>query len=68
MKRKALWTGLTLAFMLVLSLFLIKLVDGMVQIDDDIGLLLILLVFVNAAAGWVSVKLYRRGAAAGKRQ
>ena len=64
MKRKALWTGLTLAFMPVLSLLLIKLVDGMVQI----GLLLILLAFVNAAAGWVSVKLYRRGAAAGKRQ
>jgi hypothetical protein len=53
--------------MLVLSVLLIKLVDGMVQIGDDIPLLLILLAAVNAASGAVSVKLYQKGAARGKK-
>lgn len=68
MKRKVLWTGLTALFMLVLSVLLIKLVDGMVQIGDDIPLLLILLAAVNAASGAVSVKLYQKGAARGKKE
>lgn len=67
MKRKVLWTGLTLIFMLALSLLLAKLVDGMVQIDDDIGILLVFLSAVNAAAGTVSAKLFQRGAACRKK-
>lgn len=60
MKRKAVWTLMTLSVMLVLSLLLIKLVDSMVQIDDDMGLLLVFLAAVNAAAALISHRLYKK--------
>ncbi len=65
--RKALWTIATVLFMLALSLLLVKLVDGMVQIDDDVPVLLVFLAAVNGAAGTASVKLYRKRAARRKK-
>ena len=49
----------TLAIMLIVSRFIVRIVDATVQIDDDIGLLLLLLLLVNAAIGFVSYKLYQ---------
>ena len=44
--------------MLIVSRFVIRIVDATVQIDDDIGLLLLLLAAVNAVIGLISYKLY----------
>ena len=49
----------TLAIMLIVSRFIVRIVDATVQIDDDIGLLLLLLLLVNTAIGLVGYKLYR---------
>ena len=48
----------TVAVMLFVSRFIVRIVDATVQIDDDIGLLLLLLVIVNAVIGFVGYKLY----------
>ena len=49
----------TLAIMLIVSRFIVRIVDATVQIDDDIGLLLLLLLLVNTVIGLVGYKLYR---------
>ena len=49
----------TLAIILIVSRFIVRIVDDTVQIDDDIGLLLLLLLFVNTVIGLVGYKLYR---------
>ena len=46
--RKTLHVIVTVFTMLVVSGFAIRLVDATVQIDDDIGLLIFLLVILNA--------------------
>lgn len=59
MTRKQAHIALTLILMLVVTRFVIRIVDATVQIEDDIGMLLALLVIVNAAIGVVSYKLYK---------
>ena len=59
MTRKQAHIALTLILMLVVTRFVIRIVDATVQIDDDISMLLALLVIVNAAIGVVSYKLYK---------
>ena len=49
----------TVAVMLVVSRFIVRIVDATVQIDDDVGMLLLLLLVVNAVIGFISYKLYR---------
>ena len=61
MMKKTVSLLLTLAVMLIVSRFIVRIVDATVQIDDDIGILLLLLLFVNAAIGWIGYKLYRAG-------
>ena len=56
--KKAIHITVTLVIMLVVSRFLIRITDATVQIDDDIGLLLLLLEAVNAVIGLISYKLY----------
>ena len=46
--------------MLVVSRFVIRLVDATVQIDDDFGLLILLLVILNAGIVGLSVYIFRR--------
>ena len=58
--KKAVFILSTLAIMLIVSRFVVRIVDATVQIDDDVGLLLLLLLLVNAAIGFVSCKLYQR--------
>ena len=60
MKRKIAFIAVTLIIMLIVSRFMIRIVDATVQIDDDITVLLLLLVAVNAAIGVSSCMLYRK--------
>ena len=58
--RKILHLTITILIMLVVSRFVIRLVDATVQIDDDIGLLILLLVIVNAVIAGLSLYVFRR--------
>ncbi len=57
--RKALHIIITIAVMLILSRFIVRIVDATVQIDDDIALLAVLVILMNAAVGLISYKLYK---------
>jgi hypothetical protein len=48
-----------IAIMLIVSRFVVRIVDATVQIDNDIGMLLLLLALVNAVIGFVGYKLYQ---------
>ncbi|MBQ6662111.1 MAG: hypothetical protein IJM69_01065 [Firmicutes bacterium] len=50
---------ITLLIMLVFSRFLIRIVDATVQIDDDLGVLVLLLILTNTMIGVISYKLYK---------
>ena len=58
--RKILHLTITILIMLVVSRFVIRLVDATVQIDDDIGLLILLLVILNAGIAGLSLYAFRR--------
>ena len=58
--RKILDLTITILIMLVVSRFVIRLVDTTVQIDDDIGLLILLLVIVNAIIAGLSLYVFRK--------
>ena len=52
----------TLAVMLIVSRFIVRIVDATVQIDSDIGVLLLLLLLVNGLIGFAGWRLYRASA------
>lgn len=56
--KKPAYIIITCIVMLIVSRFVIRIVDATVQIDDDIGPLLLLLAAVNAVIGLISYKLY----------
>ena len=58
--KKVLHSTVTIIIMLIASRFLIRIVDATVQIDDDIGVLVVLLVAINAAIGVISYLVYRK--------
>ena len=58
--RKIIHVTITILIMLVVSRFVIRLVDATVQIDDDFGLLILLLVILNAGIVGLSVYIFRR--------
>ena len=58
--KKVLHITVTIIIMLIASRFLVRMVDATVQIDDDIGLLVVLLAVLNAAVGGISYLLYRK--------
>lgn len=60
MKRKITFIVVTLMIMLIASRFMIRIIDTTVQIDDDITVLLLLLVAMNAVIGVCSYILYRK--------
>ena len=49
----------TIAVMLIVSRFIVRIVDAIVQIDNDVGMLLLLLLIVNAMIGFLSYKLFQ---------
>ena len=51
---------MTILVMLALSRFIVRLVDAIVQIDDDISALLLLLALVNTAVGFAMHALFTR--------
>ncbi len=61
MNRKNVHIIITVMIMLIVSRFLVRIIDATVQIDDDLALLFLLLAVVNAAIGLVSRKLYQTG-------
>ena len=58
--RKILHLTITILIMLVVSRFVVRLVDATVQINDDIGLLILLLLIVNAIIAGLSLYVFRR--------
>ena len=58
--RKILHLIITILIMLVVSKFVVRLVDATVQINDDIGLLILLLLIVNAIIAGLSLYVFRR--------
>ncbi len=57
--KKTVYTVATFAIMLIVSRFIVRIVDATVQIDDDLAILLLFLLLVNAVIGWIGYKLYR---------
>ena len=57
--KKTVFVLSTLAIMLIVSRFIVRIVDATVQIDDDLALLLLFLLLANAVIGWIGCKLYR---------
>ena len=57
--KKTVYILSTLAVMLIISRFVVRIVDATVQIDNDIGALLLLLVLVNVSIGFVGYQLYQ---------
>lgn len=60
--KKALHITVTILVMLIASRFFVRIVDATVQIDDDLGVLIVLLVVINTAIGVISYLVYRRHA------
>ena len=58
--RKTLFIVLTVLVMLVTSRFVVRIIDATVQIDDDLWLLVVLLLALNALIGFWSHRLYRK--------
>ena len=57
--KKTIYILSTLAVMLIVSRFIVRIVDATVQIDGDIGMLLLLLLLVNAVIAFFGFRLYR---------
>ena len=57
--KKALYITATIIMMLIASRFLVRIVDATVQIDEDIGVLVVLLAVINTSIGGISYLVYR---------
>ena len=57
--KKILHIAVTVVTMLVVSRFIVRIIDATVQIDDDIGLVLRLMAAADAVIGLISARLYR---------
>ena len=57
--KKILHIAVTVVIMLVVSRFIVRIIDATVQIDDDIGLVLLLMAAADAVIGLISARLYR---------
>ena len=58
--KRIIYIAVTIVIMLVISRFLVRIVDATVQIGDDTGMLILMLIAVNAAVGGGSYVLYRK--------
>ena len=58
--KKALYITVTIIMMLIASRFLVRIVDATVQIDEDIGVLVVLLAVINTSIGGMSYLVYRK--------
>ena len=58
--KKTIFIVTTVLIMVIASRFVIRIIDATVQIDDDVGLLILLLIFLNTAIGALSYLLYKK--------
>ena len=58
--KKGLYITVTLVIMLAVSRFIIRITDATVQIDDDIGILLLLVAGVDALIGLISYRIWQK--------
>ena len=58
--KKTLSIVVTVLVILVTSRFVVRIIDATVQIDDDVWLLVLLLLALNALIGFLSHRLYRK--------
>ena len=58
--RQTYYILITVLIMLITSRFVVRIIDATVQIDDDIWLIVILLLALNAVIGMLSHKLYKK--------
>lgn len=58
--KKGLYITVTLVIMLAVSRFIIRITDATVQIDDDIGILLLLVAGVDAVIGLISYRIWQK--------
>lgn len=58
--KKALYITVTIIIMLIVSRFLVRIVDATVRIDEDIGVLVVLLAVINTSIGGMSYLVYRK--------
>ena len=58
--KKALYITVTIIMMLIASRFLVRIVDATVQIDEDIGVLVVLLAVINTSIGGISYLVYQK--------
>ncbi len=58
--KKAQYITVTIIIMLIASRFLVRIVDATVQIDEDIGVLVVLLAVINTSIGGISYLVYRK--------
>ena len=56
--KKTFHIAVTILIMLIVSVCLVRIADATVQIDEDIGVLVVLLAAVNAAIGGISYFVY----------
>lgn len=57
--KNALHIAFTLLIILMVSRFIIRIIDATVQIDDDIGLLIILIAIIDSLIGFISFKILK---------
>ena len=58
--KKGLYITVTLVIMLAVSRFIIRITDATVQIDDDIGILLLMVAGVDAVIGLISYRIWQK--------
>ena len=58
--KKAMHITVTTIIMLIASRFLVRIVDATVQIDEDIGALVVLLAVINICIGGISYLVYQK--------
>ncbi|MBQ6365412.1 MAG: hypothetical protein IJI61_03255 [Oscillospiraceae bacterium] len=56
--KKSIFLVATILVMLIVSRFIVRIVDATVQIDNDVGMLVLLLILVNAVIGFISCRIY----------
>lgn len=58
--KKTVHIVITVLIMLIVSRFIIRIVDATVRIDRDMGILVLLLIIINSLIGFIGYRCWRR--------
>ncbi|MBR2668365.1 MAG: hypothetical protein IKE36_01060 [Solobacterium sp.] len=58
--KKTVYIVVTVLIMLIISRFVVRIIDATVQIGDDLGLLIVVLILLNAVISGLSYLLYKK--------